>query len=251
MNRTRTLLCCFAHPDDETFLAAGSLARYAREGVRLAIVTATRGQSGRTGDPSVCSREELGETRERELRAAARIIGIDDVSVLGYQDRQLAAAAVTEVRRELVRAIRRLRPQIVLTFDPQGGNGHPDHVAISGFASDAVVAASDPRWFPQDGPAWAVPRVLWPPPVPPCPLVSEGGDFRQAPVVDFVLDISAWAGLKLEALACHRTQNLSSNRVFLSQPDANARLSVEMFRQAYGPPLPSRPLDDLFAGLDL
>ncbi|MFB3852544.1 MAG: PIG-L deacetylase family protein [Vicinamibacterales bacterium] len=244
-----TLLCLFAHPDDETFLAAGSLARYAREGVRLGIVTATRGQSGRTGDPPVCSKEELGHVRERELRAAAQVIGLTDVTVLGYQDRQLAAAPVVGIRRDLVRAIRRLRPQVVLTFDPQGGNGHPDHVAISAFATDAVAAAADPRWFPEDGREWSVPRVLWPPPVPPWTLVSERADLSRTPGVDFVLDVTAWAGSKLEALRCHRTQNLSVNRVFLSHPDMTARLSVEMFRQASGPPLPSRPLDDLFAGV--
>lgn len=87
----KSLLFIFAHPDDESFAAAGTAARYADEGARLALVTATRGDRGKCGDPAVCAPEELAGVREAELREAARIIVIGDVRVLDYRDRELAA----------------------------------------------------------------------------------------------------------------------------------------------------------------
>ena len=94
-------------------------------------MTATRGDAGRAGEPAICSRDELPARREAELREAATILGIGDVTVLDYLDKHLAEAPSDKIRRELVEAIRRHRPQIVVTFDPDGANLHPDHVAIS------------------------------------------------------------------------------------------------------------------------
>lgn len=245
----RRLLCCLAHPDDETFLAGGTLRRASEEGVETSLVTATRGESGKTGDPPVCSREDLGSVRENELNAASRVLGIPEVSVLGYRDRELAAAPVAAMRQALVASIRRFRPHVVLTFDPNGSNGHPDHVAISRFTSDALAAAADPRWFPEAGEAWAVPRLVWSPPLPAWEIASLGSPPAAVAGVDFVINVGAWVDAKLDALACHRTQNMSANRIFLNRPDRQERLSLEAFRQAWGPALPS-PAGDLFAGLD-
>jgi LmbE family N-acetylglucosaminyl deacetylase len=141
-----------------------------------------------------------------------------------------------------------VRPDVVITFDPHGSNLHPDHIAISRFTSDGVRAAADPRWFPEEGDAFQVERVLWTPPARPWELASAD-DIRDRPGVDFLIDIRAWAGKKLEALAAHRTQVLSAKRVFFDHPDRARRLSAEVFRQAWGPRLATRPLDDVFAGL--
>jgi LmbE family N-acetylglucosaminyl deacetylase len=243
-----SLLLILAHPDDETFLAGGTVCRYAERGVHVALVTATRGESGKMGDPPVCTPEELPAVRERELRAAAALLGIADVTILGYHDRELAAAPVPDVRAALIGAIRRHRPEVIITFDPHGSNGHPDHVAISRFTSDAVVAAADPRWMPAAGPPFTVPRVVWSPPGRPWELATDL-ELAVRPGADFVLDIQPWSERKLEAVLAHRSQQLSANRVFLSHPDRARRLSIEAFRQAWGPPLPRRPLDDLFEGL--
>jgi LmbE family N-acetylglucosaminyl deacetylase len=244
----RSILLLLAHPDDESFLAGGIVSKYVDQGVHVALVTATRGESGKVGEPPVCTREELPAVREAELREAAAILGIRDLTLLGYRDRELALAPVPEVRRALIGIIRRCRPDVVITFDPNGSNLHPDHIAISRFTSDAVTAAVDPRWHQEEGEAFRVPRLLWTPPARPWELASDQ-EVRARPGVDFVIDIRPWAERKLRAVGAHRTQMLSGNRVFFNHPDRERRLSAEVFRQAWGPPLAERPLGDLFAGL--
>jgi N-acetylglucosamine malate deacetylase 2 len=244
----RCILFSFAHPDDEAVLISGLACRYGAENVRLALMMATRGESGKAGQPAVASREELPAVREAELKRSAEILGIETVRFLGYHDRQLAAAPLDEIRERMVSIIRECRPAIVITFDPNGANLHPDHVAISRFTSDAVSAAADGRWYPAAGEPHRVSRLLWTPPVRPWEL-ARVPDLAVEPGADFVLDVSRWVERKAKALRSHRTQHLSIDRIFFSQPDVERLLSVEVFRQGWGPPLQTRPLDDLFAGL--
>jgi LmbE family N-acetylglucosaminyl deacetylase len=244
----RTVLLSCAHPDDESFIIGGILRRYAEEGVRLVLSSATSGQAGSMGDPPLCSREELARVREDELREAARILGIGEVHLLGYQDRQLAEAPVEELRARLVRLIRDCRPEVVITFDPHGVNGHTDHVAISRFTSDAVNAAADPRWLPEAGAPHKVSRLVWTAPLRVYALGSLA-DPAAEPGIDFLFDIRPWSRYKAEALRAHRTQHKSVNRHFFDCPDLDSRLHFEALRQAWGPPLERRPEDDLFAGL--
>jgi N-acetylglucosamine malate deacetylase 2 len=239
------LLFIYAHPDDESFGVAGIAKMYADLGANLAIVTATRGDAGRAGEPPICSREELPARREAELRDAAAILGIGDVEVLDYLDKHLAEAPPDKIRRELVGAIRRHRPQIIVTFDPGGANLHPDHIAISRFASDAIAAAGDPRWYADAGDAHAVQRLLWTSPVMPWD-VTKSPDLAREPGVDFLVDVSQYRDTKAAALRAHRTQHVSINRHFFDLPDVEKILSVEIFRQAFGPTLSKRPLDDVF-----
>jgi LmbE family N-acetylglucosaminyl deacetylase len=245
----RSLLFCFAHPDDETFLVAGIACLYAERGVRLALATATLGEAGKCGDPPVCTREELPAVRERELRAAARLLGLGEPALLGYRDRELATAPPMEIREKLVTLIRAHRPQVVVTFDPNGSNLHPDHVAISRFTSDAVAAAGDARWFPEAGGAHAVTRLVWTPPSRPW-LFARASNLATEPGVDFAFDITRWSDRKAAALRVHRTQHLNTERVFFSQPDVDKLLGLETFRQAFGPALTVRPAHDLFDGID-
>jgi LmbE family N-acetylglucosaminyl deacetylase len=154
-NEDRSLKLCgvFAHPDDETLGTGGTLARYAAEGVETYVVTATRGQRGRyrnnTDHPGP---EALGRIREAELRAAGMVLGVREVSLLDYWDKDLDRADPDGVIGGIVAHLRRIRPQVVLTFDPAGGYGHPDHVAICQFATAAVTAAADPSYSaPGDG----------------------------------------------------------------------------------------------------
>jgi LmbE family N-acetylglucosaminyl deacetylase len=137
----------FAHPDDETLGAGGTFARYAAEGVETYVVTATRGQRGRYKDGTDHpGPEAVGRIREAELRAACAVLGVKEVSLLDYWDKDLDQAPPREITGLLVGHLRRIRPQVVVTFDQAGAYGHPDHIAICQFATAAVVAAADPSY---------------------------------------------------------------------------------------------------------
>jgi LmbE family N-acetylglucosaminyl deacetylase len=244
----RRLLLVFAHPDDESVFAAGLACRTVAEGGFVALCTATPGEHGKLGDPPRCSRDHLGAVRQAELMAACAELGIRTVRMLGYPDRGLSFAPTDTIRRQIVEIIRAVRPQVVVTFDPNGSNLHPDHVAISRFTSDAVAAAADPRWFSDLGAPHAVGRLLWTLPVRPWEVLRRSEPAAE-PGADFVLDVSAFVARKAVALEAHRTQHQSLTRVFFSKPDVARLLGVEMFRQAFGPPLASRPAADVFTGI--
>jgi LmbE family N-acetylglucosaminyl deacetylase len=247
------LLLLLAHPDDESFMCAGVPARLAAEGRRAGLVCATRGQQGAVGDPPLATRETVAAVREAELRAACAILDLDVVAVLDYEDRRLAEADPHEIRAALVGHVRRERPRVVVTFDPNGVNGHPDHVAISRFALDAVTAAADARWAPELGPAHRVRRVVWSPPVNPWDewrpgrLPALGG-------VDYVVDVSGQAARKEAALAAHRTQQRSIRREWYEAAERTGAgrgvFDTECFRHGWGEPPPRAPAADLFEGLD-
>ena len=140
-----TLMGVLAHPDDESLGMGGVLAKYAAEGVATRLVTATRGERGRFfDDANRPDGAEVGRVREAELRAAASVLGVREVRVLGYHDGDLDLAEPREAVRRVAAELRRARPDVVVTFDPMGAYGHPDHIAISQIASAAMVAAAAP-----------------------------------------------------------------------------------------------------------
>ncbi len=147
MSTRRKLMAVLAHPDDESLGVGGTLAKYAAEGVEVSVVTATRGDGGRfrgrpRGHAEHPGQDALGTIREAELRAAATALGVRDVSVLGYPDQHLDRADPREAIGRIAAHIRRFRPDVLVTFGADGGYGHPDHIAISQFATAAVVAAA-------------------------------------------------------------------------------------------------------------
>lgn len=139
----------FAHPDDESFGLAGTLARATMRGHPAAIVCATRGEVGEIADPALATPENLGQVREAELRAACAAVGVHDVSFLDYIDGQLADADEDEAVGRIVGHLRRFRPAVVVTFSANGGYGHPDHMAIHRYTLAAVEAAADPTRYPE------------------------------------------------------------------------------------------------------
>lgn len=148
MSSRRRLLAVLAHPDDESLGVGGTLAKYAAEGVDVFLVTATRGEGGRfrghrCGDERHPGPAALGGIRETELRAAATVLGVREVSLLDYHDQYLDRADPREAVGRIATHLRRIRPDVVLTFGPDGAYGHPDHIAISQFTTAAVVAAAD------------------------------------------------------------------------------------------------------------
>jgi LmbE family N-acetylglucosaminyl deacetylase len=148
MKNGRKLMAILAHPDDESLGVGGILVKYANEGVATYLVTATRGERGWFGDQvDYPGPQALGQLREEELVEAGRVLGLREVNLLDYVDGELDQAAPDEVIGKLVDHLRRVRPHVVVTFDPTGVYGHPDHIAISQFTTAAVLAAADPDYI--------------------------------------------------------------------------------------------------------
>ena len=146
------LMAVLAHPDDESLGFGGTLAKYSAEEVETYVVTATRGERGRFFSPDrKAESAEVGRVREAELRAAAAVLGVGEVSVLGYPDGAVDQIDPATAIATIVQHIRRVRPHVVVTFGPDGAYGHPDHIAISQFTTAAIVCASDAGYRADDG----------------------------------------------------------------------------------------------------
>lgn len=144
MADTLKLMCILAHPDDESLGNGGMLAKYAAEGVETYLVTATRGERGWFGDQSdYPGLEALGKRREAELRASASVLGIHRVDFLDYIDGDLDQAPTVEAVAKIALHLRRVQPDVVVTFGPDGAYGHPDHIAICQFTTAAIVEAAN------------------------------------------------------------------------------------------------------------
>jgi LmbE family N-acetylglucosaminyl deacetylase len=278
---TKSLLAVFAHPDDETFGTGGALAYYAAQGTRVTLVCATRGEVGEISDPSLATPETLGEVREAELDCAARMMGVQEIIFLGYRDSGMAGtpenqdprayinAPKENVIAKLVGIIRRIQPQVVVTFEPNGVYGHPDHIAVHQHTVAAFHAAADPAQYPAQGSAWQAKRLFytavphsffrtmrdW--------MQSMGEDtsdldrFEEAGVgwpddqIHVALDVSNQVESKWSALNCHRTQ-FGPDNLFRRVPEVMAKraISVEHFALAWPQAKPGDQFDDLFAGLE-
>ena len=166
MSQQRTLLFFGAHPDDETFGIGATLALYVLRGVKVFCVCSTRGEVG-TVDPELMKGyASIGDLRWNELKCAAQALGLADIIHLGYRDSgmrgsehnkhpdALAMAPIEEVARRMVKIIRELKPDVVLTHNADGGYGHPDHIATHNAAVKAFYASSDPAQYPEAGPVF-------------------------------------------------------------------------------------------------
>jgi LmbE family N-acetylglucosaminyl deacetylase len=155
MTANKSILAVLAHPDDETFGTGGTLALYAHRGVDVHLICATRGEVGEMPPDMMAGFNTIGEKRESELRCAGGTLGLKSIFFLGYRDsgmpgtednhhpQALAAQPVETVAAEVAGYIRRLRPQVVITFDPIGGYYHPDHIAIHKATVRAFELAGD------------------------------------------------------------------------------------------------------------
>jgi LmbE family N-acetylglucosaminyl deacetylase len=137
------LLGVFAHPDDETFCAGGLFARYAKRGADTLVVSATRGEAGQIRDASVATRRTIAAVREAELRLACDRLGVSSVRCLDYVDGTLADAEFGSLVGDVTNVVREFRPDVVISFGPDGGYGHPDHIAISAATTAACEQADD------------------------------------------------------------------------------------------------------------
>ncbi|MFH0913922.1 MAG: PIG-L family deacetylase [Chloroflexota bacterium] len=163
MSQQKTLIFVGAHPDDETFGIGGTLAQYAASGVRVYYGCATRGEAGSASPEYMQGYATVGDMRWDELRCAAKVLGLAGVIHLGYRDsgmpgsednrhpEALVVATLEEVTGRVVKVIRELRPQVVLTFDPIGGYRHPDHIAVHNATVRAFHASGDHKQYPEAG----------------------------------------------------------------------------------------------------
>lgn len=160
-NNGKRLLVSLAHPDDESFGMGGTIARYVNEGVEAYLICATNGDVG-TADPEFLKHyRSMADLRLAELDCAAQTLRLKEVFKLGYRDSGvqgspdnthpdcLAQADLDDVTRRVTEIIRRVQPQVVVTFDPFGGYGHPDHIMMHRATTRAFEAASDPSCYPE------------------------------------------------------------------------------------------------------
>jgi LmbE family N-acetylglucosaminyl deacetylase len=262
------LMVIVAHPDDESLGMGGILAKYSAEGVETYLITATRGERGWSGDPAANpGLTALGQMREAELRCAAKTLGVGDLQILDYIDGDLDQAHPAKVIHELVAAIRRARPHVIVTFDPSGAYGHPDHIAICQHSVAAAVTAADSAYVHRDCPeAYRVPKMYY-------MMASQsmiaqyqsvfgdlvmnidGVDRRMLDVQDWmittVIDTSEYWQQVWAAVCCHETQVGSIAALSTLTDDGHRNLwGVQEFTRVYSTVNGGRQIErDLFEGL--
>jgi N-acetyl-1-D-myo-inositol-2-amino-2-deoxy-alpha-D-glucopyranoside deacetylase len=292
----KSLLLVHAHPDDETINNGATMARYVAEGAQVTLLTCTLGEEGEILVPELAQlaadqADQLGGYRIGELRAAMDALGVTDIRFLGgagrYRDsgmmgtpsnghpRAFWNADLDEAVAHAVAVVREVRPQVVVTYDENGGYGHPDHIQAHRVAMGAVAAAADPGYRPDLGEAWSVAKVYW------CCIprsvlqqgidsLAAAGDasffegVTSADDIPFAVDDDEVAAAvdgrpfvaqKDAAMRAHPTQILVDGPFFaLSNNLGLEVLGVEYYRLVQGKRGPAGPgaegwEDDLFAGV--
>ncbi len=263
----RTLMAVFAHPDDEAFSVSGTLAHYAAQGDDVYLVVATRGEAGQISDPSLANVSSLPFVRERETRCACEVYGIHPPIFLDYLDGRLTIVHQGQAVAKLVHLIRRLRPQVMISFPPDGIYGHYDHITVHRWSTIAFDLAADPDCFPgqlegdchphqvgrlyytvlTDNVLAAMQQGGMPAAVPmdgvPFPFVAWPQD-----QVSVKIDVTAFLPQKLRALACYPSQVRPDEMQGVEgEPPDWARYECFVLGRT-AMPHPQSVQEDLFAG---
>lgn len=265
-----SLLAIFAHPDDEAFTSGGTLAHYARLGVDVHLICLTRGEVGKINDPALGHVTDVGTLREGELQEACRHMGIHPPIFLDYHDsgrgdrlqhhnpKASINADLLEIEGKILDVIQKVQPQVLITFDPHGGYGHPDHLVIqratlgaffrSGTVSDQVC-----RLFYTARSAESWKRILGSNPR----ISSEGLDPDIYGVSEATLavrmQVQAYAEQKMAAILAHRSQTGPQSAFAQRQAEiaASGWLTQESFSLGgVRGTIPHYPLHGLFDGLN-
>lgn len=281
--KKRSLLAILAHPDDESFGPGGTLARYAAEGVDVHIAIATDGAAGSVATGHEAAREKLAEVRAQELQTAVRILG-GTLHTLGYRDSgyigdpanehpdAFVQSDEQEAVSRVVRLIREIRPQVIITHDETGGYFHPDHIQCWKITVPAFHAAGDPAQFPEIGPAPYQPERLYFSALPNTWIKFfvflfrlRGQDptkFGRNQDIDmtrvgverknlhaFISYRDYW-DVKREASAAHASQGGGNALSWLPKSVQKLLLARDTFIRAYPPAPDGYREKDLFAGID-
>lgn len=226
-------LVIIAHPDDESFLMSGTSLKFAHEGKNVGIICATCGEKGDSRLKQPVSPKQLGETRQKELKACCRLLKIKHLKFLYYQDGGLINADFKKLVSRLRLLIERIQPEIVLTFGTEGISGHNDHIVIG----KAAVAASKQ----------AKPRVaeIWRASMPTSFIKTfneyllkirvHHAHFKPKPLKGvpdkrlLKINIQKYRNKKLQALDCHKSQGLPPWMIYNFSGIKNSFLNYEFF----------------------
>ncbi|MFE7313655.1 N-acetyl-1-D-myo-inositol-2-amino-2-deoxy-alpha-D-glucopyranoside deacetylase [Streptomyces sp. NPDC057555] len=289
---SRRLLLVHAHPDDESINNGATMAKYAAEGAQVTLVTCTRGEEGEVIPPELAhlapDRDDtLGPYRVRELAEAMAALSVADHRFLGgpgrYRDSGMMGAPqnerpdcfwqapVDEAAAHLVAVIREVRPQVLVTYDPNGGYGHPDHIQAHRVAMRAAELAARADFRPELGGAYAIEKIYWN--CNPRPEVEAGlaavraadHGFAGVAAVDEIPGVvpddevtavidgaGGYAEAKAAAMRAHVTQIVVDGAFFaLSNHLGQPLFGTEHYRLAHGTPGASdgEREGDLFAGI--
>jgi LmbE family N-acetylglucosaminyl deacetylase len=238
------LLCVVAHPDDECFAFGGALALAAAEGVETFVVCLTDGQAATNRGDSQ-SAADLGRMRREEFAASCKVLGVARHELLDFHDGQLEFADFSATASQLVAIIRDYKPNVVLTFSPDGGlNTHADHTMVASFTTAAFHWAASAKRFPDLGPIHHTDRLY---------LLSTSYfmDDRPAPVPipwTVTLDVSQVLPLKQEAFRAHTSQAplMERTKAMFEQYGRVEHYTLAAARD----PQPARQTNSFFAGLE-
>ena len=272
MTQPLTLMAIFAHPDDEAFGTGGTLTKYAQEGVEVHLVTATLGEVGQLANPNMKLSQPLNVVREQELRCACACYGLSQLHLLGYIDGQTTIVPPSGAVFKIVKLMRQLRPQVVLSFGPEGIYGHYDHLAVHRWVTAAVQLANESDRWPELGSAHAVMKFYHRAmPEEQIKLMEQNFGRSAVPMdgipfpftgypmekITTIIDVRAHIQAKLQGIHCHASQ-VDPNSPYLQDGfdwQANPGFWQETFILAHHHP--DLKLDytneqkerDLFAGL--
>jgi N-acetylglucosamine malate deacetylase 2 len=230
-SRGKKILAVFAHPDDESFICGGTLAKYAGEGVDITLVSATRGEMGRRmGNPAYLNRETIAAAREIELQQACESLGIKRLLFLGIRDKTVEFMDADRLTAQIAELIREVDPDVVLTFHETLG-GHPDHCAI-GKAATAAFARTAQRgalYFISFGNAMEHPQR-----------------YGYTPKDVVRIDVHDHLEAKLAAFRAHRCQTEIDEWVWLPDQEALTRFGRYEYFLRWNSESPKQNSHDLF-----
>jgi LmbE family N-acetylglucosaminyl deacetylase len=224
------ILCVFAHPDDESFGPAGTIARYVTQGVPVDVLTFTPGQHGARPAP-LETPDDLGRLREYELRAACAVLGVRNLTLLDYMDGELDRADVNDLVDHVLAAIRHSSADTIITFGPLGITRHADHIAAHRAAMAAVQRSDRPVQV-----FYAALEVEW---ARRMNLDLDGPEVQPT----HRIDTSGFAEHKFMALACHSSQE-DAREFFMQMLQGMPR--EDLYHRALPPAEPGRTYTDLF-----